>query len=142
MSIAEFLVGCIDEGGYIRQSLEDVIDDIAFTQNIIVEYEKIKIILKTIQNLDPAGIGARTLQECLSLQLRRKSDNVDTILALKIIDNSFDLFTKRHFEKLLVKYQISEKELKKAIKEVEKLNPKPGNSLSNNSTKLIEQVIS
>jgi len=141
MSIAEFLVGCIDEGGYIRQSLEDVIDDIAFTQNIIVEYEKINSILKTIQNLDPAGIGARTLQECLSLQLRRKSDNVDTILALKIIDNSFDLFTKRHFEKLLVKYQISEKELKKAIKEVEKLNPKPGNSLSNNSTKLIEQVI-
>jgi RNA polymerase sigma-54 factor len=142
MRVAEFLVGCIDEGGYIRQSLEDVIDDLAFTQNIIVEYETINNILKTIQNLDPAGIGARTLQECLSLQLRRKqSDNLDTILALELIDNSFDLFTKRHFEKLLVKYQISEKELKRAIKEVEKLNPKPGNSLSNNSTKLIEQVI-
>ena len=90
--------------------------------------------MKTIQNLDPAGIGARTLQECLSLQLRRKqSDNPDLTLALTIIDDSFDLFTKRHFKKLLVKYQITEKQLKRAIKEVEKLNPKPGNSLSNNS---------
>ncbi|MDC1492540.1 RNA polymerase factor sigma-54 [Flavobacteriaceae bacterium] len=142
MKIADFLVGCIDEGGYIRQSLEDIIDDLAFTQNVIVEYETLNTILKIIQNLDPAGIGARSLQECLSLQLRRKNSNdVNIKLALNIIEDSFDLFTKKHFEKLLSKHQVSEKELKRGIKEVEKLNPKPGNSLSNNSTKLIEQVI-
>ena len=142
MKIAEFLVGCIDEGGYIRQSIEDIIDDLAFTQNIDVEYDTVNTILKAIQNLDPAGIGARSLQECLALQLNRKgTNNPNTVLALNIIEDSFNLFTKRHFEKILTKYQISEKELKIAIKEIEKLNPKPGNSLSNNSTKLIEQVI-
>ena len=142
MKIAEFLVGCIDEDGYIRQNLEDIIDDLAFTQNIITEHKTVESILKIIQNLDPPGIGARSLQECLVLQLRRKDSNeISTKLALDIIEDSFDLFTKRHFEKLLSKYQISEEELKIAIKEIEKLNPKPANSLSVNSTKLIEQVI-
>ena len=142
MKIAEFLVGCIDEDGYIRQNLEDIIDDLAFTQNITTEYKTVDAILKIIQNLDPAGIGARSLQECLALQLRRKDLNEISIkLAFNIIEHSFDLFTKRHFEKLLTKYQISEKELKIGIKEIERLNPKPGNSLSVNSTKLIEQVI-
>jgi RNA polymerase sigma-54 factor len=142
MKVAEFLVGCIDKDGYIRQNLEDIIDDLAFTQNINTEYNSVVKILKVIQNLDPAGIGARSLQECLVLQLRRKKLNeISVKLALNIIEYSFDLFTKRHFEKLLNKYQISEKELKLAIKEIEKLNPKPGNSLSPNSTKLIEQVI-
>ena len=142
MKVAEFLVGCIDEDGYIRQNLEDIIDDLAFTQNINTEYNSVVKILKVIQNLDPAGIGARSLQECLILQLRRKKlDEISVKLALNIIEYSFDLFTKRHFEKLLNKYQISEKELKLAVKEIEKLNPKPGNSLSLNSTKLIEQVI-
>ncbi|MDA8904480.1 RNA polymerase factor sigma-54 [Flavobacteriaceae bacterium] len=142
MKIAEFLVGCIDEDGYIRQNLEDIIDDLAFTQNITTEYNTVDTILKIIQNLDPAGIGARSLQECLALQLKRKDLNEISIkLALNIIEHSFDLFTKRHFEKLLTKYQISEKELKIGVKEIERLNPKPGNSLSINSTKLIEQVI-
>ena len=142
MKVAEFLVGCIDEDGYIRQNLEDIIDDLAFTQNINTEYNSVVKILKVIQNLDPAGIGARSLQECLVLQLRRKKLNeISVKLALNIIEYSFDLFTKRHFEKLLSKYQISEKELKIAVKEIEKLNPKPANSLSINSTKLVEQVI-
>jgi RNA polymerase sigma-54 factor len=142
MKIAEFLVGCIDEDGYIRQNLEDIIDDLAFTQNIITEYKTVESILKIIQNLDPPGIGARSLQECLVLQLRRKDSNeISTKLALDVIEDSFDLFSKRHFEKLLSKYQISEEELKISIKEIEKLNPKPANSLSVNSTKLIEQVI-
>jgi RNA polymerase sigma-54 factor len=142
MKIADFLVGCIDEDGYIRQNLEDIIDDLAFTQNITTEYKTVDAILKIIQNLDPAGIGARSLQECLALQLRRKDLNEISIkLALNIIEHSFDLFTKRHFEKLLSKYQISEEELKIGVKEIERLNPKPGNSLSINSTKLIEQVI-
>jgi RNA polymerase sigma-54 factor len=142
MKIAEFLVGCIDEDGYIRQNIEDIIDDLAFTQNITTEYNTVDTILKIIQNLDPAGIGARSIQECLALQLRRKDLNEISIkLALNIIEHSFDLFTKRHFEKLLSKYQISEEELKIGVKEIERLNPKPGNSLSINSTKLIEQVI-
>jgi RNA polymerase sigma-54 factor len=102
MKIAEFLVGCIDEDGYIRQNLEDIIDDLAFTQNIITEHKTVESILKIIQNLDPPGIGARSLQECLVLQLRRKDSNeISTKLALDVIEDSFDLFSKRHFEKLL-----------------------------------------
>ena len=141
MPIAEFLVGCIDEGGYIRQDLNDIVDDLVFTQNIIVEVDTIKKILKIIQNLDPAGIGARSLKECLYLQLKRKTSKKESLLALEIIRDSFDLFTKKHFDKIIIKHQTNESELKLAIKEIEKLNPKPGNSISNNSTKLIEQVI-
>ena len=99
MPIAEFLVGCIDEGGYIRQDLNDIVDDLVFTQNIIVEVDTIKKILKIIQNLDPAGIGARSLKECLYLQLKRKTSKKESLLALEIIRDSFDLFTKKHFDK-------------------------------------------
>ena len=138
--IAEFLVGSIDNSGYLRQNTDEIIDDLAFTQNIDVSIEKLKKILSIVQQLDPPGVGAQSLQECLILQLKRKPSNKQINLATNIIENSFDQFSKKHFNKLIVKYDINENELKAAIIEIEKLNPKPGNSFSNYE-KPIEQII-
>tara|TARA_B100000678_G_scaffold125437_1_gene105042 strand:- start:844 stop:2295 length:1452 start_codon:yes stop_codon:yes gene_type:complete len=138
--IAEFLVGSIDNSGYLRQNTDEIIDDLAFTQNIDVSIEKLKKILSIVQQLDPPGVGAQSLQECLILQLKMKPSNKQINLATNIIENSFDQFSKKHFNKLIVKYDINENELKAAIIEIEKLNPKPGNSYSNYE-KPIEQII-
>ena len=138
--IAEFLVGSIDNSGYLRQNTDEIIDDLAFTQNIQVSTEKLNKILSIVQQLDPPGVGAQSLQECLILQLKRKPSNKQINLANNIIKKSFDQFSKKHFNKLIEKYDINEKELKAAINEIEKLNPKPGNSYSNYE-KPVEQII-
>ena len=138
--IAEFLVGSIDNSGYLRQNTDEIIDDLAFTQNIEVSTKKLNKILSIVQQLDPPGVGAQSLQECLILQLKRKPSNKQINLANNIIKKSFDQFSKKHFNKLIEKYDINEKELKAAINEIEKLNPKPGNSYSNYE-KPIEQII-
>ena len=138
--IAEFLVGSIDNSGYLRQNTDEIIDDLAFTQNIEVSTKKLNKILSIVQQLDPPGVGAQSLQECLILQLKRKPSNKQIDLANNIIKKSFDQFSKKHFNKLIEKYDINEKELKAAINEIEKLNPKPGNSYSNYE-KPIEQII-
>ncbi|MFV0541029.1 MAG: RNA polymerase factor sigma-54 [Aestuariibaculum sp.] len=138
--IAEFLVGSIDESGYIRRSLTDIMDDLAFTQNVYTTENKIKSVLKIVQQLDPAGVGARNLQECLSIQLHRKDKTPDTDLAIDIIDSAFEQFTKKHYKKLLQKFDVSEIQLKDAISEIEHLNPKPGGSYSGNN-RIVEHVI-
>ena len=129
--IAEFLVGSIDNSGYIRQELNEIVDDLAFTQNLDVSIEKLKNILSIVQQLDPPGVGAQSLKDCLIIQLKRKAVNDDVELAIDILEHSFEHFSKKHFNKLIAKYNISEERLKAVIKEVEKLNPKPGNSYSN-----------
>ncbi len=138
--IAEFLVGSIDNSGYIRQELNEIIDDLAFTQNLDVSIEKLKNILSIVQQLDPPGVGAQSLKDCLILQLKRKAVNDDVELTIDILEHSFEHFSKKHFNKLIAKYNISEERLKAVIKEVEKLNPKPGNSYSN-TDRPIEHII-
>ncbi|WP_318309449.1 RNA polymerase factor sigma-54 [Flagellimonas crocea] len=139
-AIAEFLVGSVDESGYIRRPLPDIMDDLAFTQNIYVEQKKIEEVLKVVQDLDPPGVGARSLDECLIIQLKRKEQKPSVELAINILQKSFDHFTKKHYSKLLQKHHVSEDELKNAISEIEKLNPKPGGSYSGN-TRMIEHII-
>ena len=97
--IAEFIVGSIDESGYLRRSLEDLVDDLAFTQGIMVEKDKVEAVLEKVQSIDPAGVGARNLQECLALQLERKETSLAIIVAKKIILEAFDLFSKKHYKK-------------------------------------------
>ena len=140
MKIAEFLVGSIDESGYIRHELDEIIDDLAFTQNIIVDKPELTEVLKIIQDFDPAGVGALSLKECLLIQLKRKRKANSVDLAIEIIENSFEQFSKKHFEKLMNKYSIDETELKEVITIISKLNPKPGGSYSGGSSP-IEQVI-
>ena len=140
VDIAEFLVGSVDESGYIRRNLADIVDDLAFTQNIYTDVETVEKVLHKVHQLDPAGVGARNLQECLSIQLHRKEKTADIELALAIIDNAFDQFTKKHYKKLLQKFDISEIQLRDAIQEIERLNPKPGGSYSGN-TRMVEHVV-
>lgn len=138
--VAEFIVGSLDESGYLRRSLEDLMDDLAFTQNVYTTEEKIEAVLLTVQDLDPAGVGARSLDECLIIQLRRKSPTKSIEHAILILEKSFDHFSKKHYNKLMAKFHISEEELKNAIQEIEGLNPKPGGSYASN-TKIVEHVV-
>ena len=140
MKIAEFLVGSIDSSGYIRLNIDEIIDDLAFTQNLFVDEIELKEVLKVVQELDPPGVGALSLQECLIIQLNRKNKTENIVLAIDIIENSFDQFSKKHFEKLINKYSISENQLKDVISLISKLNPKPGGAYSGGG-KPIEQII-
>ena len=138
--ISEFIVGSLDESGYLRRSLEDLMDDLAFTQNVYTTEEKIERVLGTVQNLDPAGVGARSLEECLIIQLKRKTPTKSIEQAIAILEKSFNHFSKKHYKKLMSKFNISEEELKDAIGEIEQLNPKPGGSYASN-TKIVEHVV-
>ncbi len=138
--IAEFMIGCIDDNGYIRRTIEDIIDDLAFSENIYTSHDGVEKVLFLVQQLDPAGVGARSLKECLILQLNRKVENKERILAKGILNTSFDQFVKKHYAKLSQKFNITMEELKGAIKEIEKLNPKPGGSFSGNLT-VIEHIV-
>lgn len=138
--IAEFLVGSIDDMGYIRRSIPDIVDDMAFTQGIYTDEATVERILHIIHELEPSGVGARDLQECLLLQLKHKTPTESVGLATNIIENQFDAFSKKHYDKLQQKYSVSQEQLKNAISEIEKLNPKPGGVYSG-STRLIEHVV-
>lgn len=142
--IAEFIIGSIDESGYLRRSTEELIDDLAFTQNIIVTEEQIEKILRSVQTLDPPGVGARSLKECLQLQLeKKKKDRPEIELALEIIKNHFDHFSHKHYTQLQERIGISKEELKTALDLISKLNPKPGGALSsiNQNTHIVPDFI-
>ena len=139
-SIAEFLVGSIDESGYLRRPIADILDDLAFTQNIYTEEKTILQILSTVHELDPPGVGARSLEECLIIQLERKTVTPEIELAIEILKKSFDQFTKKHYQKLIQKHNVTEAQLKEAISEIEKLNPKPGGSYAGNN-RIVEHVV-
>lgn len=138
--IAEFLVGSIDDMGYIRRSIQDIVDDLAFTQAIYTDEKNVERLLQVIHELEPSGVGARDLQECLLLQLKHKTPTEYIELASDIVTNQFEAFTKKHYDKLLQKYAISNEQLKKAIHEIEKLNPKPGGSFTGNN-KITENIV-
>ena len=141
LTIAEFLVGSIDESGYIRREMLDIVDDLAFTQNTYTSEEEVLSVLKeVIQKMDPIGVGARDLKECLLLQLQHKKEKYSRTLAIEILKNSFDHFVKKHFEKLMQKLGIDENTLKEAIQEIEKLNPKPGGAFAG-TNKIAEQIV-
>jgi RNA polymerase sigma-54 factor len=129
--LAEYIIGNIDEDGYLRRDLMSISDDLAFAQNINVSEKKLEQILEQIQEFEPPGVGARDLQECLLLQIQRKKGSNSTCLAAKIIQDTFEEFTKKHYDKIIRKFEVSEEELKDAIDEILKLNPKPGSSYSN-----------
>lgn len=125
--IAEQIIGSIDEDGYVRRELELIVDDIAFSQNIETNIEELEELLFKIQDFDPAGIAARDLKECLLLQLERKDDDdPNVLLSRKIISDQFDEFTKKHYDKIQKKLEVSDEEIKHAVRLITRLNPKPG----------------
>ncbi|HSZ71891.1 MAG TPA: RNA polymerase factor sigma-54 [Cytophagaceae bacterium] len=125
--IGKQLIGSIDEDGYIRRDLDLIANDISFSQNVDVSEEELEEVLFKIQNFDPAGIAARTLQECLLLQVeRREQDSPSVVLAAKILHEQFDEFTKKHYDKIQKRYDVSDELFKESIDIITKLNPKPG----------------
>ena len=140
--LAEYIIGNIGEDGYLRRNIENIVDDLAFTQNITASAEELLNILKVIQQFDPPGVGARNLQECLLLQIERKDPSHPAIaLAMKILRHYFNEFTKKHYNKIMERLNISEAELKEAIDEILKLNPKPGSSFSDPMNKPVQHIV-
>jgi RNA polymerase sigma-54 factor len=129
--ICEFLIGSIDESGYLRREIEDIIDDLAFTQNIVANTNEVLSILEKIHDLDPPGVGARSLQECLLIQLKKKNNSKESIInSINLIENEFELFSKKKFSRISEKLNLSQEDLKLVIEEISRLNPKPGGSIT------------
>ncbi len=144
IEIAKFIIGSIDDSGYLRRNNEELSDDLAFTQNIIVDKNIIEKIVRSVQSLEPTGVGARTLQECLLLQLlKKKKDRPELDTAIKIIKVHFNLFSLKHYQKLQEKLSVNKEELKKALDIISKLNPKPGGALAsiNQNTQIVPDFI-
>lgn len=140
--LVQYIIGNIDEDGYLRRDLENIVDDLAFSQNITASEEELQEILKVVQQFDPPGVGARDLRECLLLQIERKDQNNPAVaLAHKILKDHFQSFTKKHYEKIIEKLGISEEELKQALEEVLKLNPKPGSAFSDPLNKTVQHIV-
>jgi len=141
-ALAEYLIGTIDENGRLDRELSNIVDDLAFTLNVSTTEEELLEILRLIQDFEPVGVGARDLRECLLLQIRSKDMEIPGIsLAEKIIRHHFDEFTKKHYEKIQNRLNISEEELKEAVDEILKLNPKPGSAFSDPLGKSNQAII-
>jgi RNA polymerase sigma-54 factor len=139
--IAEYLIGNIDEDGYLRRDISSIVDDLAFSQNILTSEEHVIRLLKEVQELDPPGIGARDLQECLLIQLRRKEyQTVELKTAAVILRECMEEISRKHYDKIAKKLELTDDELKAAIKEILRLNPRPGNSQSE-SAKSTQHII-
>ena len=139
LDLCIYLVGTIDDDGLLRRPLEDIVDDLAFSQGVFTDESTLERLLQVIQDLDPAGVGARDLQECLLIQLERKTASLKVNLAISILDQYFDVFVKRHYQKLMDRLGIDEEGLREAIEEIGRLNPKPGGS--SNMSRPTENVI-
>jgi RNA polymerase sigma-54 factor len=140
--LGEYILGNVDEDGYLRREPENIVDDLAFLQNITTSVKELEEVLEIIQDLDPSGVGARNLRECLLIQIAVKDPTQPHIkLAYTIIDQYFEEFSKRHYDKITNRLGISEEELKLAIDEILKLNPKPGSVYSDSFTKNSQQII-
>jgi RNA polymerase sigma-54 factor len=139
--IGDYLIGNLDDDGYLRRDLASIVDDIAFSQNIVTTEEELSELLKIIQDFDPAGVGARDLQECLLIQLRKKELQTQIVeLATEIVEKQMDEFSKKHYDKIQKKLEIDDDTLKEVIQEILKLNPRPGNSMADGQ-KSYQQVI-
>ncbi|MFN5182019.1 MAG: RNA polymerase factor sigma-54 [Bacteroidota bacterium] len=140
-TIGIYLIGCIDDDGYLRRDLDSIVDDIAFSQNITTNVDELMVILEIIQSFDPPGTGARDLQECLLLQLDRKQVKTkETHFAIEVIKKFMDEFSKKHYEKIAKKLDIDEEELKEVIEEITQLNPRPGSS-SGETERIVSEVV-
>jgi RNA polymerase sigma-54 factor len=128
--VAEQIVGSLDDDGYLRRELSSIVDDLAFRQNVMTDEKEVEEIIRMIQQFDPAGIGARNLQECLLIQLQRKPQEEQGVqLAIKILSKYFDEFTKKHYEKIQRSLDLNDEQIKEVIHQIIKLNPRPGGNI-------------
>ncbi len=138
--LAEQLIGNLDEDGYLRRDLDAIVNDLAFSQNVMCEKEELAAALKVLQSLDPGGVGAKDLRECLLLQVDRMPHSLEQRVAHEILNKHFEAFSKKHYQKILDKLEIDEEALKDAIDLIVHLNPKPGNT-SRDTSKPVQEII-
>ncbi len=139
--IAAFIIGSLDDDGYLRRDLDSLSDDIVFRQGIETNENELELILKKIQEYEPVGIGARDLRECLLLQIRSLEESENQKLAKKILEDYFQEFTKKHYQKIMSRLSISEEQLKGAIEEIVRLNPRPGGQIDDSYAEQAQQVV-
>ena len=143
LKIAEYLIGNLDNDGYLRRDLKSIVDDLAFSQGIYTDIPKLEYILENyIQKLEPAGVGARNLQECLLLQIEKKvSDNPNVSIAASILKNQFDALSNKHYSKIIQRYNINEEQLKDVLEEIAKLSPKVGGNFDTQTITINQEII-
>lgn len=140
--LLDYILGNLDEDGYLRREIENIVDDLAFSQNISTTEEELMEVLRVVHDLDPAGVGARDLRECLMLQLERKDrENKGVKNAMLIIDKYFNEFTRKHYDKIKSRLELSSDELKEALDEILKLNPRPGSSFNDPMSRDSQHII-
>ena len=139
--VAQFLIGSLDDDGYLRRDLESIIDDLAFRAGIESDREEVERMLALIQTFDPAGVGARDLRECLLIQLRSATQTPETVNARRILEECFAEFTGKHFQRILSRLSIDEDELKAAMKRISRLNPSPGGQVDDSYNDVAEQIV-
>jgi RNA polymerase sigma-54 factor len=140
-AVASFLIGSLDDDGYLRRSLDSVVDDLSFRANIETDEAEVLEMLKIIQEFEPAGVGARDLRECLLLQIRNFKKTPEVINAVKILTNHFNEFTNKHFQKIMTRMDLSEEELKAAMAKILKLNPSPGGQIDDSYNDQAQQIV-
>jgi len=138
--LAEHLIGNLDEDGYLRRDLDAIVNDLAFTQGVMCTRDELDQALRELQQLDPAGVGARDLRECLLIQVRRIAHSLEQRVAEVILDKHFEAFSKKHYERILEKLEIDEEVLKEAMELIVRLNPKPGNTVRE-TDKPVQEII-
>ena len=141
MLIAKQLIGYIDDDGYMRSDFQRIADDLLFQEGKDVSEEQLLSVLSVIQSFDPPGVGARSLQECLTIQLKKRTPSTTTALAIELMEHHFEAYTRRNFSKIMEQMSIDEEEMKRVNKEIVSLNPKPGNVLSDSVDDALNRVV-
>lgn len=141
VKIAEYIIGNLDDDGYLRRDLSAIADDLVFQAGVEADEAEVEQVLRIIQDFEPAGIGARDLKECLLIQLNKREKTEATRLALRILNSYFEDFTRKRYERILKTLDITEEELKRAIREITLLNPKPGSSWGDTMETAMSQVV-
>ena len=140
-AVGSFIIGSLDDDGYLRRSLDSIVDDLSFRANVETDEEEVLALLKIIQEFEPVGVGARDLRECLLLQIRTMKRNPDVDNAIKILKNHFAEFSNKHYQKIMTRMGISETELKSAISKILKLNPSPGGQIDDSYNDQAQQIV-
>jgi RNA polymerase sigma-54 factor len=140
-AVASFLIGSLDDDGYLRRGLGNIVDDLSFRANIETTEEELLEMLKVIQEFEPAGVGARDLRECLLIQIRNFKKTPDVEIAVKILKNHLHEFTSKHYQKIMTRMNITEDQLRGAISKILKLNPSPGGQIDDSYADQAQQIV-
>ncbi len=139
--VATFIIGSLDDDGYLRRDLESLVDDLAFRAGVESSTEEVEQMLRIIQQFEPSGVGARDLRECLLIQLEDKKRTPSVENAIRVLDQPFDAFKHRHFQKIMSRLHLSEEEMKAVLDEIRRLNPSPGGQIDDSYNDQAQQVV-